>query len=313
MKSTVLRFVVKSDDLRALGAGFHPGGTLVLNSTEWRGKEPRTCAVTSVKGRPYTAGTPGPITFDVEVTYKPKGYISYAGATKYDGWTALVIDRAQDGTLLDGKGAPLPEGAPPVYIAREMYGETDFHKLDFGEFVGETEVEGVKHVPFDEMIKDMEGGSFSSLSSFVAPRRSRPQVKLIVSSQPSGFMGYDGFRTKIVNINRHTPHFDQVLLDKLAELMSDFIEGRAEVKSVDYDGGTFVELSDSLVDVSPNEEGLDSWFDVLSSYTPIDFMDDLAKRLASIYAVQVTVVDGKPGENAGGLLLKREEPKRLGE
>jgi hypothetical protein len=58
----------------------------VLNRTEWRGKEPRSCAITRVESRPAAMGTPTVV--DIEVTYRPKGHITYTGRTKYDGWVA---------------------------------------------------------------------------------------------------------------------------------------------------------------------------------------------------------------------------------
>src|SRR4051794_39625256 len=83
---------------------FHPQGKRVLNRTECRGKEPRSCGVVNIQGRAHTVGSHEPFVFDIEVGYRPKGCITYTGGTKYDGWTALVLDRAQDGTLLDGQG-----------------------------------------------------------------------------------------------------------------------------------------------------------------------------------------------------------------
>src|SRR5262249_9402659 len=147
-----------------------------------RGKEPRSCGITSVRGRPHAGGSPEPIVFDIEVSYRPKGCITYTGGTKYDGWTALMLDRAQDGTLLDGQGKPLVEGHPPVYRRVEVFDGVDFNEIDFGEFIGEFEVEGVKHVSFEHVIEQMENSgrfTMSVDSKFVAPRRHRPHVKIV--------------------------------------------------------------------------------------------------------------------------------------
>lgn len=42
---------------------FTRGGHCVLNRTEWRGKEPRSCAVTSVGCRSHAVGDP--LVFDI--------------------------------------------------------------------------------------------------------------------------------------------------------------------------------------------------------------------------------------------------------
>jgi hypothetical protein len=77
--------------------------------------------------------------------------------------------------------------------------------------------------------------------------------------------------------------------------MCDYIEGRASIKSFSNGDIVFVELSDALVDCTPNQEGMEAWFNKLSSYVPINFMEELAKRLMEVYAVEVTVVDGRKG------------------
>ena len=149
-KQSVLRFVLRSaDDPIAVLSPFSPQGKVVLNRTEWRGKEPRSCGIISVKGRPHTAGSPESGVFDIEVAYRPKGCITYTGGTKYDGWTAMLLDRASDGTVLDGQGKPLPEGHSPMYRPVEVFEDIDFNEIDFGEFVGEFEVKGISHVSFE--------------------------------------------------------------------------------------------------------------------------------------------------------------------
>ena len=84
----------------------------------------------------------------------------------------------------------------------------------------------------------------------------------------------------------------------------DFIEGRISLHvKATGDAYAFVQLDQSVVDCTPNEVGMDSWFYALTQYTPVTFLDELATRLQSIYAMEVQVVDGRPG----GLLLKRVE------
>lgn len=258
---TILRFrLTTTENPFEIMQRFQPAGKTVLNRTEWRGKEPRSCAVTGLKIRPFAAGSHEAKVIDLEVTYRPKGCIVFVGNTKYDGWTAMVLGRKNDGTLLDGKGNPLPEGQPPVYLKYEVFNDIDFNELDFGGFIGEFEDEGIKHVELEEVMREIqESGRFSASvkSTFMAPRRHRPNVKIVLSNTPSG-TSTDGFGTRIVNVNNYTPHLQQVLVDELTELMSGFIEGRYSIKNMSSDDLVFVELSDSLVDCTPNEEGEES-------------------------------------------------------
>ncbi len=310
-KQTILRFVLKSTaHPMEIMSRFHPNGKTVLNRTEWQGKEPRACAVTSVNFRPHSVGSKEPMVFDIEVTCRPKGCITYVANTKYDGWTAMMLDRGKDGTLLDGHGNPLPEGQPPVYLPFELYDDVDFNELDFGEFNGEFEVQGITHVSRDDVLRQIQESpriSASIHSTFMAPRRHRPLVKIIISSAPSG-TSTDGFGTRIVNVNNFTPHLKQVLLDQLTELVSGFIEGRYSIKNLSTDEFVFAELSDSLVDCTPNDEGKESRFDCLSEYMPDKFLDDLAKRILATYEIDVSIVDG----SNGGLLLRPLGPSKRG-
>jgi len=191
----------------------------VLNRTEWMGKEPRSCAVTSVKSRSRAAGDPSPIVFDIEVSYRPKGQISYVGSTRYDGWTAMIPDETTD---------------PPSYLRQEVYDDVEFNDLEFGEFIGETGEDGVKHVTAETVMNEiMTSGKFSASvhRSFMAPRRSRPYKKIVLSGSPSGEF-IDGFGTHIVNINNTTPNLEQLLTDSLIGLMCEFVEGKASIKSI---------------------------------------------------------------------------------
>ena len=263
---------------------FMPNGQFVLNRTEWMGKAPRSCAVTALRTHSQATNKPGVVAWGIEVTYRPKGYISYTGNTRYDGWTAMMLDRSSD---------------PPRYLPREVYDDIEFSDLDFGKFVGEYDLEGVKHVTADEVLKEvMESTSIHGF--FIAPHRSRPYKKIRLSSQPTGEVG-DG-RIHILNINNSTPNLEQVVMDALTKLMCEFIEGKALLTNVGNDDLTFVKLSDALVDCAPNEDGLDSLFDILHLQTPSGFLEDLAKRLRALYLIDVDVVDGEKG----GLVLRRE-------
>ena len=152
----------------------------------------------------------------------------------------------------------------------------------------------------------MESGTFSSsvYGAFIAPHRSRPPKKIILSNSPTGVL-VDGFGTHIININNATPNLQQVLMEQLANLMCEFIEGKAGLNCMENDRLTFVELSDSLVDCTPNEQGMASLFHILHEHTPPTFLEDLARRLMSTYAITVSVVDG----DKGGLVLRREDAK----
>jgi hypothetical protein len=303
-RQSVLRFALRTtDDLMTVMSRFHPHGKPLLNSFAWRKKEPRSCKVTSVAGRPHPADTSGAVVINVEVTCRPKGCITYVGGTKYDGWTALQVDRSTDGTLLDGHGSPLRDGHPPVYRRVEVYGDIDFNQIDFGEFVSETEVDGIRHLSVEQVIGRLAQSrriNASLTSSFVAARRHRPAVKIVLSNAPSG-TATDGFGTLIRTINNSTAQLQQVILNHVNELVNGFVEGRYSIKNMSNEELIFVELNDILVDCSPNEEGKDSRFDCLCEYLPEAFLDEVAMRLMATYDLDASVVDGpRPG-----LVLKR--------
>lgn len=303
-KQSVLRFVLRTaDGPMAVFSRFRPHGTVVLNRTEWRGKEPRSCGITAVKGRSHVARSTEPVVYDLEVAYRPKGCITHTGGTRYDGWTAVMIDRARDGTLLDGQGNPLPEGQPPIYLQFEVYKDVEFNEIDFGEFVGEFEVEGVKHVSYEHVMGRLQRSARVNASidaSFVAPRRHRLRNKIVLSNAPSG-TEVDGFGTRIINVNNSTPQLRQVLLDHVTELVNGFVEGRYSIKSISNDEFVFVELDDVLVDFTPNEDGKASQFNRLGEYLPDSWLDELSMRLVATYEIDVSVVDGP----TIGLLMRR--------
>ena len=303
-KQTILRFVLRTTEhpLKIMDR-FHPQGKPVLNSTEWRGKEPRSCSVTKVRSSSQSAERKDGMAFDVEVSYRPKGCVNFAGNTKYDGWTAMVLDKARDGTLLDGHGKPLPKGHPPVYLPYEVYDAVDFNQMDFGEFVGEFDVEAVRHVKWDDVMRQIDQSTqfnASIKSTFMAPRRDRPMVKIALSNAPSGTQR-DGWGTKIIGVSNSTPHLQEVVLDHLTEVTSGFIEGRYSMNCISNDDFVLAVLTDSIVDCTPNEEGKESRFNCLAEYVPAESLDELAKRLAATYEIEVDVVEGEKT----GLLLRR--------
>lgn len=300
MSEKILRFNLKNIHALEVFERFMPQNRLVLNRTEWRGKEPRSCAVTNIHSGTNVSGV------DVVVTYRPKNFVSYLGQTRYEGWSVMAPLRDKAGALVDVSGVPLKDGEPPVYRAMEVYADVDFNELDFGDFNGESDA-GPARVPrmtYDRVLDQIrESGEIRAgiSSSFIAPRRHRPNTKIILAKAPTGTTTTDGFGTRIVVVNIDEPQFERVLMERLMTLMTDFMEGRASMKSIEGGGMVFVELSDSLVDCTPNEHDLDSHFDVLQTYVPLTFLEDLARRLEALYAVEVSVVEGK---NAG-LVLRR--------
>lgn len=229
MNESILRFRVSVNDPREAFDRYHPGGATVLNRTTWREKPPRSCGITKVHTLPHRADDRSPWIAEIEVSYRPKGCITYVGTTKYDGWTAMMLDRTQDGTLLDGKGQPLPEGQPPVYLPVEVHKDVDFNDVDFGEFIEELEKPGVPRVSDKDALQQLQAtGSVkaSIASEFTAPRRSRPLTKIILSNMPSG-VRFDGFGSKIINISNSTPQLEQVLMDRVTELMADLSRGKS--------------------------------------------------------------------------------------
>jgi hypothetical protein len=287
---------------------FLPHGKVVLNRLEWRGKEPRSCGVLSVKSRSHAGAGADRAVLDIEVAYRPKGCITYTGGTRYDGWTALELDRARDGTLLDGQGKPLPEGQPPIFRRVEVFEDVDFNEIEFGEFVGEFDAEGIKHVSFEyvmEQLKNSGQFSMSINSTFVAPSRHRPLVKIVLSNNPSGTT-MDGFGARIVNVNNSTPQLRQVLLDHVTDLVNGFVEGRYSVKNMSNGEFVFAELDDVVVDCTSNEEGKGSRFNCLREYMPDSYLDELAMRLVATYEIDVSVIDGP----RIGRLLRRVERSR---
>lgn len=307
-RQSVLRFAARTDDhtMREVRSRLYPQGKMVVNRTAWRGKEPRTCGVTAINSRPHGVGSAGPVLYEIEVTYRPKGCITYLGGTRYDGWTVSVLDRADDGTLLDGHGEPLPDGQSPVYRQVEVFGEVDFNEMDFGEFVGESEVEGVEHVTYEYMMERIRHSPrvrAGLKGSFVAPRRHRPPVKIVLSNDESGFVR-DGFGTHIINIQKSTPQLRQVILDHVGEVVAGFVEGRFSMKNTSNEDLVFVEMDDLVVDCAPNPGEEKTRFNRLLDYLPETYLDELALRLMATYEVTVIVVDGPEV----GLTLKRSNP-----
>lgn len=291
-KSTVLKFELLVDGVlektTALMDEFFPNGETLLNRDEWRGKEPRSCGVTKLS----SSNQPNKLL--IEVAYRPKGFINYVGETRYDGWDAAPLDRKPDGTLLDGNGNPLPEGSQSVYRTIQVLRDTPFSELQLGDFVGEYSLD-LPRLTFEEVMSQLKTAPSFSMGAktiFVAPHRNRPTKKLILSRSPTGD-SQDGFGTRIRNICLETEHLEQVLMSEVTELVCGYLEGRYSITSIGSNKFTFVDLSSTLIDCTLNEDGFDSWFQVLSYYTPVTFLEELANRIQTKYAVSVSIVDGR--------------------
>jgi hypothetical protein len=309
MNERKLRFELRANaDPFTLMDRFHPGGELVLNRTEWRGKAPRTCGVTKAKSKPHNAGSDKPWVFDIEVSYRPPGCITYTSGTRYDGWTTTLLDRMADGTLLDGAGKPLPPGKPPVYRRFEVYKDVDFNAIDFGTFIEEVEVPGIERISLDDVFKEFgQSGRFESMvdGSFVVPRRSRPRKHIMLSKLPTGTL-----RTQhgenILNINGDEPHIQDVVMRHIKELLAEFLEGRISLPAiVGGNGDIFVELSDCIIDSTRDRNADEARPNILDEYTPESFLEELAKETAATFLVEAKIVEGPKT----GLLLRRERSK----
>ena len=292
-RATILKFVLRtSDHFRTLHSKFTYEGSLALNKTEWRGKEPRTCAVSQVRAR--GVGNREPVECEIEVSYRPPGYITFAGGTRYDGWSPTAVRKSADGVLLDANGQPLEDGHPPVYAPIGALPEIEFNELDFGEFVGETETVSVERVPYDAVMKQIfESGRVNASinARFVAPRRNRPLTKLVLIHEQWEEM-VDGFGTHFYGINVKTPHLQQVVQDHVTKLIIGFVEGRLSIKNTSSDDLVLVDLTDTLVDTTPCAQGLPARFDRLAEYLPDGYLEELALRLEASYMVKVSVVEG---------------------
>lgn len=280
----------------------------MLNDREWRGYPPHSCAITSVRSRKAPHSQVGPLQWDVEIRFRPPTHVSFTGETRYEGWTATRIAAASDGTLLTEGGSPLPEGSAPEYSRHEVFREANFDQLDLGEFVSDSKEEGVQRVDWDEMMETAKrSGSMNVHGTFMAPHRHRPIVKVILADAPTQEDSSGG--TKLFLISNATAHLEHVLLTTLTQVMCGFVEGRYSLNCFTTPDFVFVDLGGALVDCTPNQYGFDSWFDVLGSYTPLGFLEELATRLMAQFELEVKVVEG---QHSGLFLRRADQVSRLG-
>ena len=118
------------------------------NSSPWMGKEAGSCMVVHVEQQSsVTLGKTFMMEhaeFIVTVGFRPEGWISNlgnGGRDRLNGWTREICDQMDDGSMLDGKGHPLPDDAAPVFLRPEafQYGCADFNAVTFGVFEGKEE------------------------------------------------------------------------------------------------------------------------------------------------------------------------------
>ena len=282
-------------------ARFFPNGRYALNRTEWRGKEPRSCAVTRVSSQGTRVGESAVVA--IEVTYRRKAEVSFVGKTRYSGWQAMVPARTATGEFADAQGKPLESGASPVFVPRDVYGDAEFNDLDFGEFIEEVDDGGVKRTTVDEVMKELMASGRIGGVVFQAAHRSRPLRKILITPEEAGH-NVDGFGTHVEYVPKSTPQLQHTLTEKLTQIMDDFVEGKVSIKNMGNEEMTFVSLSDVLVDCSGGSG--ESRFNVLEEYTSPTFLDDLAKHLMSQYEVEAAMIPGKEG----GLVLRHSREKR---
>ena len=145
-------------------------------------------------------------------------------------------------------------------------------------------------------------GSASISQPFIASQGPCVPTKIILTNKPTGEWR-DGFGTRVLNIDIKTENLEQVLMEQITKLMHDFVQGKASLKTFSSGNFSFAALSDVLVDCEPNEMEFDSWFNVLNMYTPITFLENLAKEISTTYGIDVEIIDGKEG----GLVLRRDK------
>lgn len=300
-KESVLRFKLTLPKGSAMDAfdRFFPLGQRVLNRTAWRGKEPRSCAVTKVDG--VGDSFVGAAEYNVEVTYRPKGTAHFVGNTKYDGWTAMLLDQKKDGTLLDGKGQPLEPGKDPVYLPYELYKDAEFNDLDFGTFLGEFEAPGLTRLTEEEALsrvhqsRRVRGGI---RSTFMAPRRQRPVIQILLTDRKLAPLSGDSMKESIM-ITLDEPHLKQVIRDRLYDLVAGFLEGRNSLHTITTDENEWVDLSRAIMELHTEENRTE--FEVLGKYVTTEDLEEIAHHLMAVYDIEVDIVTGK----RAGFLMRR--------
>jgi hypothetical protein len=272
MSEKTLKYRVRAKSIEELMSRFYPNGKINLNKTEWNGHPPHSCIVTNMRGYGSAADEETNWTFDV--ICRSPDHVSYdANGVKSIGWTQHIMLKSPDGLLMNAGGAPLSNGSLPQIVTNVPYGEIDFNGLDFGTLIGTRETPGITHTTLEPMVEEIRSTSrFDSgitRSRFIAARRNRPFTKIIITSMKSG-VGVDHFGNRMININTNTQHFEIILMDQLFRMLMDFIEGRISLHvKATGDAYAFVQLDQSVVDCTPNEVGMDSWFYALTQYTPV--------------------------------------------
>ncbi|QDT53017.1 hypothetical protein Pan44_10320 [Caulifigura coniformis] len=302
---TIMRFELTTrDHPRELWQRLMPQGKTALNRTAWRGKEARSCGIVGVSIRSHSSESQKPRIADVTVAYRPQGYINFVGGTRYDGWTALVPDQPSGG-LLGGEQKPVDAGREALTRRYEVYGDTEFNAIDFGELVEEVPVRDETFADYETVTSQLLSGEaafeISMSTTFLAHRRHRPAVKIVIGSSRGG-VRVDGFGTRLTFIESHTDRLEEQLLDEVTELVSGLMEGRYSMNNIRCGDSILVDLSSLVVDQRPLASGLQPSFACLDQFASKEWLLDLTKRLRATYAVDVTPVIG----TKLGLLLRQE-------
>jgi len=100
-----------------------------LNEFTWLGKAPGTCKFRKFDDTQWTSSQAS-VDIKCEIEYNP------------DGWRLKRIDKNPDGSLLDGRGNPLPEGHAPVILEWDIYHRIDFNQYNFEALAIDWKAEG---------------------------------------------------------------------------------------------------------------------------------------------------------------------------
>ncbi len=203
-------------------------GRPALNSTPWRDKPPRSCCVVNLSSEKEAVNeATGEVqrVWDIQVEYRSPDVVTYVGDTKYLGWQ---VHRQE---LFD------------------VYPTIEFNDLDFGTFVGESEIKPIPTITTKEFYgPDEVGKRFSMGSSVVCvfPRRVRTSSKVVLFDQISFDRRQQiGFRP----VSKLSPNWKQQVADELTVLVDGFLEGRIEMSAIKVEDSTLINLNKAFVEV----------------------------------------------------------------
>lgn len=289
----LLNFRLKGTHFVEVYERLMPRRETLLNSTSWRGLQPRTCGVTGIR----QVGSPGEVVVTVE--YRPPGCITYVGSTRYDGWTPMLRNQTRDGCLLSEDGTPLPDdGRPPVHVRPEVYPEVDFNEIDFGEYVNEVDDDTVTAITSSDWMSRLASVqrqvSFGP-SNVMFPRRCRREGRVLVV-EGTGVRRNRYAHLEVITVGVDTPYVEVALQDAVTELVLDVLGGKLSLRQDTVDGQMFLDLCTIMQDhTCLDAEGAPD-YTVYARYVPGSYPFELAARLVEEFPVKVQVVVGqRPG------------------